>query len=575
MTLATGTIVNTRYRIVKLLGQGGFGAVYKAWDLNLNRTCALKENLDTSPEAGRQFVREAQVLASLSHPNLPRVNDHFLVPGQGQYLVMDLIEGEDLESMIQRQGVLPSQQALYWIGQIADALQYMHNQQPPVIHRDIKPANIRITPEGRAMLVDFGLVKIYDPHLQTTIGARAVTPGYSPPEQYGQGTTDARADIYALAATLYALLTGQQPQESVQRIVADRVVAANMINRQVAATVGQTIQQAMALTPSRRYQTTADFKAALSALPPLAPRPISPPPLATAPYYAPGQRLQGSPAPKPSRQGVKVLSVVLLIAGGLVLVNMFQGRQTAIDQANANSTAQANARATAQANAAATAQANATATAQANAAATAQVNARATAQANAAATAQANARATAQTRAAFVATTEASQKRIFGPSDGTLKHNPSNTSIEFYKPSVKVSDMAIEAKFYNPFAASTAAWDYGFLFRDEGGIQQFMLVVRSNSNWLLYNRTGDASVAPIASGSIASLDVSGGGSNVIKLICKGNAGQLYVNDSWMADLDLSARSNAGTVSVATGLMSGDEVSGEETRYEGFTVWSIK
>ncbi|MCZ7674264.1 MAG: protein kinase [Chloroflexi bacterium] len=94
------------------------------------------------------------------------------------------------------------------ITQIADALAYLHRQEPPIIHRDIKPANIRITADDHVFLVDFGLVKVYDHKLRTTIGARAVTPGYSPPEQYGQGNTDARTDVYALAATLYTMLTG-------------------------------------------------------------------------------------------------------------------------------------------------------------------------------------------------------------------------------------------------------------------------------------------------------------------------------------------------------------------------------
>src|SRR5512136_1786958 len=104
MPLSPGQILNNRYRIVKLLGQGGFGAVYQAWDLNLRKHWALKENLDTSPEAERQFTREATILATLSHPNLPRVTDHFSIPGQGHYLVMDFIEGEDLESILKHQG---------------------------------------------------------------------------------------------------------------------------------------------------------------------------------------------------------------------------------------------------------------------------------------------------------------------------------------------------------------------------------------------------------------------------------------------------------------------------------------
>src|SRR5512136_664295 len=169
MPLIIGQVLNNRYRIVKLLGQGGFGAVYRAWDVNLNRPCAVKENLEISPEAQRQFTREATVLANLSHPNLPRVTDHFSLPGQGQYLVMDFVDGEDLASMLQRQGSIPVDQALGWATQVADALAYLHQRQPPVVHRDIKPANIRLTPDGRAMLVDFGLVKIYNAQMRTTL----------------------------------------------------------------------------------------------------------------------------------------------------------------------------------------------------------------------------------------------------------------------------------------------------------------------------------------------------------------------------------------------------------------------
>jgi serine/threonine protein kinase len=218
MPLISGQILNTRYRIVKLLGQGGFGAVYRAWDLNLNRPCAIKENLETAPEAQQQFQREAQMLSNLHHPNLPRVIDYYFISGQGQYLVMDFVEGEDLQSILDNAGsTLTESQVLPWIRQVCDALSYLHHQNPPIIHRDVKPRNIIITPAGQAMLVDFGIAKRYDPQSKTTMGARAVTPGYSPNEQYGHGTTDSISDIYALGATLYTLLTNQVPVESVQR----------------------------------------------------------------------------------------------------------------------------------------------------------------------------------------------------------------------------------------------------------------------------------------------------------------------------------------------------------------------
>jgi hypothetical protein len=263
MPLQIGTILNGRYRILSVLGQGGFGAVYRAADMTLKRPCAVKENLDTSPEAERQFEKEAIVLAQLSHPNLPRVQDHFMIPGQGQYLVMDFIEGQDLQTIVQQSGRVDPDTALDWTGQIAGALAYLHAQKPPIIHRDIKPANIRVTSEGKAFLVDFGLVKVYDPHLRTTVGARAITPGYSPPEQYGQGNTDVRTDIYALGATLYTLLTGLEPQESVQRVVEDHLIPLQAANPRVQQYLGQAVGKAMDLRPSQRYKTISEFEKAL------------------------------------------------------------------------------------------------------------------------------------------------------------------------------------------------------------------------------------------------------------------------------------------------------------------------
>jgi len=262
-SLAEGVILQGRYRIENELGRGGFGAVYKAWDANLNKACAVKENLSKSPEAQRQFAREATVLASLTHPNLPRVTDHFSIEEQGTYLVMDFVEGEDLGTLILRRGTVPVEQALQWINQIADALIYLHDRKPPVVHRDIKPSNIRITPEGQSVLVDFGLVKLYDPHMHTTVGARAVTPGFAPPEQYGRGKTDARTDVYALGATLYTLLTGQEPLESVTRMAGESIQPVELLNPQVRSNTNRAIEKAMELEPGQRYQSVAEFKTAL------------------------------------------------------------------------------------------------------------------------------------------------------------------------------------------------------------------------------------------------------------------------------------------------------------------------
>jgi formylglycine-generating enzyme required for sulfatase activity/predicted Ser/Thr protein kinase len=267
MPLSTGQILNNRYRIVKLLGQGGFGAVYKAWDTNLNGPCALKENKETSPVAQAQFQREASMLFNLRHPNLPKVFDSFIITGQGQYLVMEYIEGQDLaEKLEQAKAPLPEAETLGWVRQVCDALQYLHEQKPPVIHRDLKPANIRITPQGQAVLVDFGIAKVYDPSLRTTVGARAMTPGYSPTEQYlSQGRTDARSDVYALGATLYNLLTNQVPPEAPERNMGVELPSLRSTNPAVSAHIEAAVQTALQMLPEKRFQSMADFKAALAA----------------------------------------------------------------------------------------------------------------------------------------------------------------------------------------------------------------------------------------------------------------------------------------------------------------------
>src|SRR5574341_19122 len=128
MSLAPGNILLGRYRIKSLLGQGGMGAVYDAEDTNLNIRCAIKENQLFTDAAIRQFEREAKLLATLRHPNLPRVTDHFVIPGQGQYLVMDFVDGEDLAEMLKRHGPLPEVKVLQWAGNVLSALSYLHKR---------------------------------------------------------------------------------------------------------------------------------------------------------------------------------------------------------------------------------------------------------------------------------------------------------------------------------------------------------------------------------------------------------------------------------------------------------------
>ena len=163
MPLKPGETLHDRYHIESILGQGGMGAVYKAKDKNLNVEVAVKENLFTTKDFARQFEREARILASLRHPNLPRVTDHFVIPGQGQYLIMDYIEGHDLRERIESKGVIAEGEAVPWFLETCDALAYLHGRRPyAILHRDIKPGNIKVTPDNRALLVDFGLAKVVD-----------------------------------------------------------------------------------------------------------------------------------------------------------------------------------------------------------------------------------------------------------------------------------------------------------------------------------------------------------------------------------------------------------------------------
>ncbi|MFL7791496.1 MAG: serine/threonine protein kinase [Anaerolineae bacterium] len=323
MTLSIGQVVDSRYRIVKLLGQGGFGAVYQAWDTRLERPCALKENLAFSPEAEKQFSKEATILANLNHPNLPRVIDHFTVSGQGQYLVMDFVEGEDLQQMLDRRGPLPENEVLPWIAQICDALAYLHGQPQSIIHRDVKPANIKIAPDGQPVLVDFGIAKLYDPTLRTTLGARAVTPGYSPPEQYGHGRTDIRSDIYSLGATLYALLTGEEPADSVERLIgAAALTPLKQLNPQVSESVAQVVMKALAAEPAQRFQSASEFKRALTS-DSLVHSTVTPAQSARAATFAVGARMPPSPDARQRGRVPKILAILSLLLGFVSWVFIF------------------------------------------------------------------------------------------------------------------------------------------------------------------------------------------------------------------------------------------------------------
>jgi len=289
--LPPGTVLRSRYKIIDLVGQGGMGAIYLAQDLRLEgRRCAIKEvilqpmfDASAQEQARAQFHREASVLARLDHPNLPKVSDYFSEEGR-DYLVMDYVPGQDLRQLMrqaQQEGrFLEERQVLAWAEQICDALEYLHSQDPPVLHRDIKPANVKLTPEGRIKLVDFGLVKLLSPDESRTVtilqGRGTVQ--YTPLEQYGgdMGHTDVRTDIYSLGATLYHLLTNRPPLDAKQRFLHPGILPApRELNPSISPTTERAILTALSMHPDQRPASVAEFRRQLY-LPPSAPARLSP-----------------------------------------------------------------------------------------------------------------------------------------------------------------------------------------------------------------------------------------------------------------------------------------------------------
>jgi predicted Ser/Thr protein kinase len=239
------------------------GAVYEAFDTTLDTKVAVKTNFSPAQDSVEQFLHEARLLAALKHPNLPRVTDYFVI-GTEQYLVMDFIEGKDLNERLKEGGVLEVNDVLSWAEKLTSAIEYLHRQDPPVIHRDIKPANIKITPEGQVYLVDFGIAKSSGTAQETASGASGYTPGFAPPEQYGHGRTGPFSDQFSLAATMYTLLTSVKPVDSIERLMGKAtLVPINELNRKVPVNIADAIQKALSMHPGDRFASISDFREAL------------------------------------------------------------------------------------------------------------------------------------------------------------------------------------------------------------------------------------------------------------------------------------------------------------------------
>ncbi len=268
--LKSGVVLQGRYRILNVLGVGGMSTVYRALDLRfttVERLCAIKEMFNSSEDPKlRQlrlatFQREAALLATLTHSAIPRIYDYFEQQGT-IYLVMELIPGNDLETLLSQRGEpFDEETVIDWTLELCSVLSYLHGQQPePVIFRDLKPSNIMLRNDGRIVLVDFGIARPFAPDQKgTMIG----TEGYAPPEQY-RGIADARGDIYALGATLHHLVTGSDPRNETPFTFAQR--PPRRLNNRISPGFEEIILKCVQYSASERYQTADEVRDALLAL---------------------------------------------------------------------------------------------------------------------------------------------------------------------------------------------------------------------------------------------------------------------------------------------------------------------
>ncbi len=265
--LKTGSLLDKRYEIIKLLKRGGMGSVYQALDNRFEKTpCAVKEMLSLTYDKDQQkyyierFKIEANILHNLKHGGLPRVKDYFIENGR-YYLVMDYIEGKDLKSILEsyKGEAIPEDTVIDWAIQILDILEYLHSQSPPIIYRDLKPANIMLKDsDNRLVLIDFGLARTINPDSDST-KTTAGTYAYAPMELF-QGKPELRTDLYSLGATMHCLLTGHKPEAPFS------FEPVRTLNPSVSEETERIVMKSLEMEASNRYKSAGEMKEVLQKL---------------------------------------------------------------------------------------------------------------------------------------------------------------------------------------------------------------------------------------------------------------------------------------------------------------------
>lgn len=271
--LETGTLLNSRYEIVRRIGGGGMGAVYLAKDRHLgDAPRAVKEMIETHLEESQHekaigdFKRESLLLTSLEHPSIPTIYDYFYDELANRfYLVMKFISGGDFSSRLRSApgGRIDEKTATTWGSEVADVLDYLHNRQPPIIYRDLKPANLMIDGNsGRVMLIDFGIARWVNKLEEKGVTAVG-TMGYAPPELFS-GNVEPRSDVYSLGATLFHLLTGSDPQDNPLLIFDfEKNPLPRQVNPSISVEMERILMRSVEYKPEGRFRSAGEMRDAL------------------------------------------------------------------------------------------------------------------------------------------------------------------------------------------------------------------------------------------------------------------------------------------------------------------------
>lgn len=345
-SLQPGQVLQSRYRILGIIGIGGMGAVYQARDLhfpNVTRLCAVKEMINMAQDQQireqtvHHFEREAEILATLNHPAIPQIYDYFTF-GDRSYLVQEFIQGRDLEAILNAtDSFLPNEQIRQWGIEICDVLTYLHGHEPdPIIFRDMKPSNVMIDHHKHVRLIDFGIAKMFQVGQQgTMIG----TEGYSPPEQY-KGIASPAADIYALGASLHHLLTRRDPRLEPPFTFDQKPI--KEYNPSVPDALAAVVMRALSYNPDERYATASAMKLSLEAAGGVV-APSSPAYASVQPGVSPSSKpMSGTPAPAAGAASDSVAAIWAfqvedavrsspLMVNGMVLVGSYDNNLWALD----------------------------------------------------------------------------------------------------------------------------------------------------------------------------------------------------------------------------------------------------